>query len=120
MNLIYVFIGGGLGAACRYLVSLIIGSSDGFPLSTLTANLLGCLLIGISSAWLINMDQKFQLLLMVGFLGGFTTFSTYGIDMMHMLQAGRWGYLWAYVLLSNLGGLACVILGNRIMLQFIK
>lgn len=114
MSWLYVFIGGGAGAVCRFFIGQLLGNSTGFPTATLVANLVGCLLIGIVSAVLFQQDQKLQLLLMIGFLGGFTTFSTYGLDMMKMIDGSAWKNLVLYVLMSNVGGLVLVILGHKI------
>ena len=80
-DIVLVGIGSCLGGICRYLISLFIGHpQSGFPWGTFVVNIIGCLLIGI--LWGVtsrfqNFAQAFSLLLMVGFCGGFTTFSTF-------------------------------------------
>ena len=60
MNWIWVFLGGGAGALCRWGISLASPASDaGFPVSTTVVNLLGCLLIGIGSSLLLDVNQKY-------------------------------------------------------------
>jgi len=111
-----VAIGGAVGASCRYLVSavLIRDLASGFPLATLVINLLGCLLIGLWAglatrhAWL-NGDAR--LLLVTGVLGGFTTFSAFGLESLHLLRRGAWLLGGVYVSTSVVVGLALVLLG---------
>lgn len=111
-----VFLGGGLGAVLRWAIAQWMGASaDGFPTATLTANLLGCFLMGMLSAFIFDWDPKWALLLMVGVLGGFTTFSSFGLEFMQLLEAGKNKLAWSYVLLSNVFGLLLVVLGNKLM-----
>ncbi len=115
-----VFVGGGLGAAMRWLVSLSLNTnSTGFPYSTLLVNLIGCFLIGIASAFILQSNDKINLLLVVGFLGGFTTFSSFGLELFKLQEIGNWRMFISYILLSNLLGVILVILGNRITVKFI-
>jgi len=113
MNLLYVFLGGGLGAACRWFASTQMSSASGFPTGTLAVNLVGCLLIGLASAYLVN-QPKLSLFLIVGFLGGFTTFSSFGLDAWRMLNLGDYKNLVTYLLLSNVIGILLVIFGHKI------
>lgn len=93
MNILIVFLGGGLGAMARYglqgLVHRLAGA--GFPYGTLTVNLLGSLLIGIL---MISLEDRFtsspelRLFLAVGILGGFTTFSSFSFETMALLRGG--------------------------------
>ena len=120
MSALYVFLGGGLGAMCRWLIGQFMNrSAEGFPTATLSVNLIGCFLIGLASAYVWEQDSKLPLLLVVGFLGGFTTFSSFGLELFRMQEAGQFKIFVSYVLLSNLVGLLCVILGNRLMLKFV-
>lgn len=120
MSALYVFIGGGFGAMLRWFIALSMGqSSNGFPTSTLLVNLLGCFLIGLASAYFMQQESKLQLLLVVGFLGGFTTFSSFGLELFNLQANGQFKMFVIYLLASNLIGILCVILGNRLMLKFI-
>lgn len=94
MRLLLVGVGGFLGAVSRYLLSryvqrLFPGSS--FPLGTLLVNSLGCFAIGIVFG-LVEQRQLFspeiRSLIMVGFLGGLTTFSSFGLETMSLFRAG--------------------------------
>ena len=121
MNLIYIFLGGGLGAAARWGIAQIVNTPlNGFPYSTLAVNLVGCFLIGIASVFLLQNNDKLQLLLVVGFLGGFTTFSSFGLDLFKMFEQGNWKMLFSYFILSNVIGLLLVVVGNKLMSNFIR
>ena len=116
MNLIWVFLGGGIGAALRWGIAQWMGpSADGFPMATLSANLIGCFLIGLLSSVILELDPKWSLFLMVGVLGGFTTFSSFGLEFMQLYEAGKFKLAFSYVLLSNLFGLLLVVLGNKLI-----
>ncbi|MFY0644812.1 MAG: fluoride efflux transporter CrcB [Bacteroidia bacterium] len=115
MNWIWVFIGGGTGALCRWGVSLLNPSSSvGFPVNTTIVNLLGCLLIGIAAAALVGTNQKLQLFLMLGFLGGFTTFSSFGLEIFRLIEQHQWQTAVIYILISNLVGVALVVVGYKL------
>ncbi len=120
MNILWVFIGGGLGAAARWLLADYLSSASSFPMGTFSVNMVGCLLIGIMSAILFNQAFKWELLLIVGFLGGFTTFSSFGLDMFKLIQASDYRNLLSYVLLSNVLGLILVIIGHKTTTYFIN
>ena len=104
-----------LGGAGRYLVSLAMkGVSKGFPWATLTANLVGCFLIGL--LWGVfskngSEVSNWALFLTVGLCGGFTTFSTFSKEALVMLQAGNiWGFA-GYMSISVIAGVSLVALG---------
>ncbi|MDE5903160.1 MAG: CrcB family protein [Muribaculaceae bacterium] len=91
-----VAIAGGIGAAARYLIELLLKSTPlGF--ATWVINSVGCLLIGIFSGWLANTDcgwseqtrTAFTLLSMTGFCGGFSTFSSFTLDSVKYYEAGQ-------------------------------
>ena len=109
--------GGFIGAASRYGVSLLVRSgSASFPSATLAVNVLGCFLIG---ALLPGGDDRpllspsLRLLLVVGMLGGFTTFSAFGHETLGLIRRGASGLALAYVASSLLLGLAAVWLGRH-------
>ena len=115
-----VFCGGGLGAVCRYLVTTHIGERFGvlFPFGTLTVNTLGSFLMGLIMGVLLLLSERFELttesfrlLLTVGFLGGFTTFSSFSMETMTLLRGGSYFYAIANILLNVLLGLLAVWLG---------
>jgi len=85
MNWLYVFIGGGLGSVCRYLTANWLNEIEfkDFPIGTLGVNLIGSFIIGFVICYLQfnNMlEDKLKYLLVVGFLGGFTTFSSFALE----------------------------------------
>ncbi|MBT4530885.1 MAG: fluoride efflux transporter CrcB [Phycisphaerae bacterium] len=106
-----VAIGGGIGAVLRYLFANM-GQSwtpSNFPLGTLFVNILGCALIGLTTALLIgpiSQHREFlRLLLIVGVLGGFTTFSTFALDTFELFEDGRLRQALMYIILSNVFGI---------------
>jgi len=119
MSLLYIFIGGGMGALSRYGVSCLFpieAGSNKLPYSTLLCNVLGCLLIGILFAWQKNYNPSWlQPLLITGLLGGFTTFSAFGLDTQKLIQNGATGTAILYVSISVTLGLATVFLGIKLI-----
>ena len=119
MAWLMVMAGGAVGSAARYALSLAMNPSTGtgMPWGTLVANVLGCLLIGWLSATLATaggVSEAVRLGILVGLLGGFTTFSSFGLETVSLLQSGQGMSALLYVLLSNLGGLAGAWLGLRL------
>ncbi|HTR99583.1 MAG TPA: fluoride efflux transporter CrcB [Bacteroidota bacterium] len=94
MNLLVVFIGGGLGAVARYLLQGVVYRFSGteFPYGTLIVNILGCFTIGLLMS---SMEERFlatptlRLFLTIGILGGFTTFSSFSYETMALLREGN-------------------------------
>ncbi len=92
----YIFVGGGIGACCRYALVLLLDTwhSPLLPIATLTANILGCAFIGAASVLIGSTDpggppSALWLGLVVGVLGGFTTFSTFTMEWSRMLENGH-------------------------------
>lgn len=112
-NVLLIFIGSGLGATIRYLLSIYLQSPESkIPYGILTCNLLGCLIIGISYAYLKSHHPDWMSPLAVtGFLGGFTTFSTFALDTQKIIQSGNWGTAITYILVSTIGGIALCFIG---------
>ena len=114
-DIVLVGIGSGIGGICRYLISLFMGhAQSGFPWATFTANVAGCLLIGL--LWGVtsrfqNLSPAFSLFLMVGFCGGFTTFSTFSKESLALLQANNYLLFALYAVGSVLLGILAVALG---------
>ncbi len=117
MNMFYVILGGGVGAGVRWLLTGFLNSAQ-FPMGTLSVNLLGCLFIGVASCLLLN-SPKMSLLLITGFLGGFTTFSSFGLDSFQLLRNQNYIKFLTYVGLSNVLGIILVILGHKTTSYFI-
>ena len=109
---------GAAGTLCRYALGGWIARATGgtFPWETCAINLLGCLAIGGIAAWVDRgaaLTPAVRVCLMVGFLGGFTTFSSFGLESFRLLEDAQWGWAVGYVALTNLGGLAAVWAGYR-------
>jgi CrcB protein len=114
-----VMLGGSLGAASRYGIALLTARFWGahFPWGTLVVNLVGCFFIGLlfalaDRARLLTPDVR--LLLITGYLGALTTFSTFSLE---TVTAGRSGLVFhslTNILLNNLGGLSLTYLGLRL------
>jgi len=115
MAYVLAALGGALGALARWGVGTALPSSPGgWPWATLLVNLTGCLFIGMLLAVLLSRFPASTLLrpfLAVGVLGGFTTFSTFAVDLVLSVGAGAWLVATGYLLASVLGGIACVVLG---------
>ena len=114
-DIVLVGIGSCIGGICRYLISLFMGQSHcGFPWGTFVVNIIGCLLIGILwglTSRFQHLAPVFSLLLMVGFCGGFTTFSTFSKEGLAMLQTNNYLLFASYTLGSVVFGIAAVALG---------
>lgn len=117
-----VALGGALGAVARYLVSVAFSSTPGlgagFPWATLTINLTGSLGIGLAWGswshlpWFQDWGRAF---LVVGVLGGFTTFSAFSLESLMLINAGRWSAAIAYAMASVVGCLLAAWLGQRVL-----
>lgn len=126
----WVFLGGGTGAVLRWLAGQSLGTRrlpapgsdasrelaalDLLPIATLAVNVLGCLLIGLLVPVLTGKPEPWKAALIVGLLGGFTTFSAFGHETLAMLQHGRPLLASAYAIGSIMIGLAAVWLGSVI------
>lgn len=116
-----VALGGAIGAAGRYqlgrAVSHLAGPNAVFPWPTLAANVLGCLAMGVLVGWLAREggSESTRLLLGVGLLGGFTTFSAFGLEMLLLVERGSPGLALAYAAISVAAGFAAVWLGLAAM-----
>ncbi len=106
MELIWVGVGGFLGVNARYLMGRAVEDrfGGGFPYGTLTINVLGSVLIGVLVTLLAERyapSHGLRLLLVTGFLGGYTTFSTYAFEAITLADRGQIGRALLYVLGSN-------------------
>ncbi|MEO1450823.1 MAG: fluoride efflux transporter CrcB, partial [Bacteroidota bacterium] len=109
MNWLAVMLGGALGSALRYGISLWIPyTSPNFPWATFWANMGACLILAV--AWRYDLrtpdfDPAFRLLILTGFCGGFSTFSTFSLETFKLIQAGAFGVALLYTIGSIVGGL---------------
>ena len=130
LKALVIFVGGGVGALLRFGLGWLVDetlfrrpevlpeSLPHFPMGTLCVNVLGCGAIGLLGAWLFQPGTDggisrptLRLLLIVGVLGGFTTFSSFAMEALRLAQAGRLGMAGLYVVLSNTLGLGAAWLG---------
>lgn len=116
--------GGGFGAWLRFLVGRAWVAALGpvrandFPYGTLTVNLLGSLLMGLLVGWLArhgSHGEGTRLLLAVGLLGGFTTFSSYSLDIVSLAGRGQLGLAAFYTGISAVAGVMSLFMGLSIM-----
>ncbi len=119
MRFLFIAAGGAVGALLRYLVAGWVHKGLGatFPWGTLTVNVLGCLFLGWMGAVITGpllLREDLRLGILVGLLGAFTTFSTFGWETLMLAHDGRWALALGNLLLSNGLGLTAVYLGYRL------
>lgn len=109
-KLLLIALGGGAGSVLRYLLAGWVQSPRptvgiAFPLGTLLVNVIGSLAIGVLGAMFLagshTMREEYRLLIFVGLLGGFTTYSAFSYETLELFTHGQWGRAAAYVLLTN-------------------
>ena len=115
-SLVFIAIGGALGAVLRYGVSVSVYALLGrsFPYGTLFVNVSGSLLMGLLSVLMLerfNIGPEWRAAVLVGVLGSFTTFSTFSIETLNLLEQGDWVRAMSNIVLSVLVCLAAVWLG---------
>ena len=116
-NLIIVFVGGGLGSLARYGIARAFAQWPSvFPLGTLTANILACLILGAFGGWATfksaDLVATSRLFVVVGFCGGYTTFSSFSLQTQNLARQGDYLYAGGNVLLSVVLCLLGVWLGT--------
>ena len=111
-----VMAGGAIGAAARYHLGRLIFhlGGIGFPYGTLVANVSGGFFMGLLAGLLARssvIDEPWRLLLGVGLLGGFTTFSTFSLEVINMIERSEWSTAIGYALLSVVGAVLALFAG---------
>lgn len=112
-HLLLVALGGGIGAAGRHLVGLFMMRQfgTGFPYGTLTVNVVGSFAMGLFIAWLARLDGSFQslrLIVATGMLGGFTTFSSFSLDVATLWERGQMELALGYMLVTVVASIAAL------------
>lgn len=121
MNFILVFIGGGIGSIARYLVTTIAKNftNIGFPFGTLIVNIVGSFLMGSVTALIVSKiianSESMRLLLAVGFLGGFTTFSSFSMETFTLIEKHEIFYAIANIVANVTFGLLAAYLGFKLV-----
>lgn len=114
-SVVAICIGASAGALLRWALGLTLNAWwSTVPLGTLAANLIGAYLIGVALAFFAQhaeLSPQWRLLVITGFLGGLTTFSTFSAEVTDLLQAERWGWAMAAIALHVSGSLAMTLLG---------
>lgn len=115
-TILYIAFGGAIGSVLRFLTSLFVAKfwQNHFPLATFLTNVVGCFLIGIFIGYLDKnnlTDSNLKWFLITGFCGGFTTFSTFGLENFNLFQSNNSFLAFAYIASSIIFGLFAVWLG---------
>jgi len=117
---VFVALGGALGAMARFALNVLLQRDIAFPWGTLSANLLGCLVMGVigqlvaSSSWFNEagfIPDQYRLLFAIGFCGSFTTLSALVMELHTMLQRNEIFNSFAYLMVTMLGGFAFFYIG---------
>jgi fluoride exporter len=121
---LFVALGGGVGAWLRYVTGRLwlaaVGpvAASAFPWATLSVNVLGSLAMGLLAGWLARHGQggeTWRLLLSIGLLGGFTTFSAFSLELVNFIERGALGLAAVYALISVGAGIVGLFAGLAIM-----
>jgi len=118
-NTFLVLLGGGIGSVARYLLSYFLtkNNTTQFPWATFIANGLGCLLIGLLFGYIQKnnvQNETLKLLLITGFCGGFTTFSTFSLENIQFIQNQNYNLAILYTITSLAVGFLCIIIGFKL------
>ena len=121
---LFVALGGALGAMARFGLNVFLQRDVEFPWGTLTANLLGCFIMGLlaqliaNTAWFHDagiIPDQYRLLFAVGFCGSFTTLSSLMLELNTMIQKNELFYSFSYLVGTLVGGFACFYIGIVMM-----
>jgi fluoride exporter len=116
-NFLLVGLGGAIGSMLRYAISLLVTVKQ-FPYSTFIVNIAGSFIIGAVLALSLKNDMfsnNWKIFLATGICGGFTTFSAFAAENMALLQSGKYGIAFIYIMASLLLGIAAVVLGFKLI-----
>jgi CrcB protein len=115
VKVLLVAVGGALGAIARYVISTLFLSKlgDRWPWGTFVINITGCFMIGFFltlTTERVQINEGWRYLFPIGFVGAYTTFSTFEYETVRLVTSGAWGRALSYVLLSNFVGYGAVLL----------
>jgi CrcB protein len=118
-NIFLVLLGGGIGSVARYLLSYFLtkNNTTQFPWATFIVNGLGCLLIGLLFGYIQKnnlQNETLKLLLITGFCGGFTTFSTVSLENIQFIQNQNYNFAILYTITSLAVGFLGIIIGFKL------
>lgn len=120
MNLFLVMIGGFFGAICRFSLGELIHTNNGFPLTTILINLSGCFILGWFLTY-VSLNKKirpeFTLIIGTGFIGSFTTFSTFSVETLNLFHEGLVFMAVIYVLTSTVLGILLAYAGHNLAIS---
>jgi fluoride exporter len=112
-NLLFIGLAGGIGTILRFIIQKSLNST--IPLGTFAVNIAGCLLAGLTIGYFSkNIHEQKQLILLTGFCGGFTTFSSFTVEGIQMMQEHRWMSFIIYTAASVSLGLIASFIGFKI------
>jgi fluoride exporter len=116
VNFVVVSLGAIVGANARYIISRYMAKVLGpaFPYGTLAINVVGSLIVGWFMIWTterVLVDPRWRLLVVIGFCGGFTTFSSYAFESVAYFEQGQWGLMAANILTNNILCLLAALAG---------
>ena len=124
MHSLLVMLGGAIGALCRYQLGRLAGHMFGlsFPYGTLGANVIGGFLMGALAGWLARFGhgggEQIRLLVAVGMMGGFTTFSSFSLEVVLMMERGQIAIAGFYAALSVVASVVALFAGLTLMRSF--
>ncbi|ACI92040.1 CrcB protein [Afipia carboxidovorans OM5] len=123
MNYLLIFVGGGIGASLRHAVNELCVRlfGLGFPIGTFLINITGSLVMGLIAGYLAFKGaaaQPWRLFVMVGLLGGYTTFSSFSLDAVTLYERGAWGAALGYVVGSVALGIIGLVAGLAVVRHF--
>ncbi|MCO6504472.1 MAG: fluoride efflux transporter CrcB [Snodgrassella sp.] len=124
LSLITIASGAAFGAILRWLLALSLNTLHStIPYGTLAANWIGAYLAGMAATFLthyVDIAPQWRLLIITGFLGGLTTFSSFSLEAVQLLQTHRWGLVLTHTLLHTGGSIILTILGMLSMQWMIR
>lgn len=115
LNVLAIFIGGGLGSISRYFLSVLLKTySMNFPVATLSVNVIGSLILGFAAAMFwkeTHLHTTLKLAITIGFCGGLTTFSTFSWETFDLVKNGEFILAIIYTIISVLACVLAISLG---------